>query len=125
MPSLGAAAGRQMKIAISCRDCGNEFTPRPNKPGFINQCEDCATDVPLLGGNVIYEHKTAGYIEIKSMAKAVEFNKVSKRHGHGVISSIVESKSTPLGRESSKFGSGAEAGAMYYSRLGEKRSIAR
>ena len=29
-----------------CRDCRQEFTVTSNKPGFINQCEECATDVP-------------------------------------------------------------------------------
>lgn len=31
---------------MTCRDCQIEFTPVPGKPGFINQCEDCATDIP-------------------------------------------------------------------------------
>jgi hypothetical protein len=30
-----------------CRDCGIDFIPIPNKPGFINQCEDCSIDVPV------------------------------------------------------------------------------
>lgn len=30
-----------------CRDCGHDFCPAPNKPGYINQCWDCATDVEL------------------------------------------------------------------------------
>lgn len=30
-----------------CRDCKEPFVSRPNKPGYINQCEDCAEDVEL------------------------------------------------------------------------------
>lgn len=30
-----------------CRDCQQEFALTPNKPGFINQCEECATDIPI------------------------------------------------------------------------------
>jgi len=32
---------------IKCRDCGCEFRSFAGKPGYINQCEDCAVDVPL------------------------------------------------------------------------------
>lgn len=30
-----------------CRDCSQDFTPVPNKPGYINQCWDCAVDVDI------------------------------------------------------------------------------
>jgi hypothetical protein len=75
-----------------CRDCKEEFSPRPNKPGFINQCESCATDVPLLGGNMIWDHKTAPYIEIKSMVKAKSFAAMTKRFGVGVTQCLTQSK---------------------------------
>jgi len=35
-----------------CRDCGLEFEIKHTKKGFINQCDDCATDVPLYMGNI-------------------------------------------------------------------------
>ena len=33
---------------MECRDCGVEFQIHKDKPGYINQCADCATDVPKL-----------------------------------------------------------------------------
>jgi len=30
-----------------CRDCKQTFITAPNKPGYINQCWDCATDVDI------------------------------------------------------------------------------
>lgn len=32
---------------MTCRDCQTDFIPTPGKPGFINQCEDCAIDIPV------------------------------------------------------------------------------
>ena len=117
-------------VTIKCRDCGDEFDMFPNKPGFINQCSDCASrmhamgdDVEKLGGNMVYSHKTAPEIEIKPMAQALIFAKKQRRLGHGVIGCIVESKLTNQTRESSKQGSGTEDRAVYYSNVGEKRSV--
>ena len=33
---------------MECRDCGVEFKTHKDKPGYINQCADCATDVQKL-----------------------------------------------------------------------------
>lgn len=30
-----------------CRDCNQTFTTAPNKPGYVNQCWDCAVDVEI------------------------------------------------------------------------------
>lgn len=30
-----------------CRDCKQAFITAPNKPGYINQCWDCAADVDI------------------------------------------------------------------------------
>lgn len=30
-----------MQAPIKCKHCGSEFTPKPGKPGFINECLDC------------------------------------------------------------------------------------
>lgn len=30
-----------MPREITCKHCGNPFIPKPNKPGFINECPDC------------------------------------------------------------------------------------
>lgn len=76
----------------TCRNCGEEFIARPGKPGFINQCEDCAHDVPLLGGNMIWDHKTAPSLVIRPLADAQFISKLQKRVGTGVIRSIVSVK---------------------------------
>lgn len=75
-----------------CRDCGEEFRSTPGKPGYINQCRNCAVDVPLVGGNMIYEHKTAPYIEIKPSVDAKAFAKASRRFGFGVTVAISQSR---------------------------------
>jgi len=110
---------------MECRDCHVEFVPYHGKPGYINQCEDCATDVPKLGGNMIWDHKTAPYIEVKPMAEAVQFAKLTNRSSASApLRSIVTSKSNgDQDREAGKQGSGAEDHATYNSRLGEKRTV--
>lgn len=110
-------------MKMICRDCTAEFEMTFNKPGFINQCVDCADDVELLGGNMVWHHKTAPELEIKSFAEAKRFASKTKRFGFGVTSCIVASKLTPESRESSKSKSGTEDRAQYNSRLGEKRTI--
>lgn len=118
----------------NCRDCGSPFALFPGKPGYVDQCENCARDVPLLGGNMIWTHKTAPSIEIKPMDQAVLFAKKQKRFGAGPLRSISQSKEqahkslvgqSPFepGDGASKQGTGAEARALYYSKLGEKRSV--
>lgn len=32
---------------IECINCGNEFLLHPGKPGRINECHECATDIPV------------------------------------------------------------------------------
>ena len=105
-----------------CRHGHEEFDLRPGKPGLIDECAlpTCrpAKDVNLIGGNMIYLHKTAPYIEIKSMDAAQSFASQTARGFGGVTRSIVQSRELPL-----KEDEGAEHGAIYYSRLGEKRSV--
>jgi len=72
---------------LICRDCGEEFQFKRDKPGYVNQCEDCAEDVERVGGNMIWSHKTAPEIEIKPMEQAKQFAKASKRFG--VVSTSV------------------------------------
>jgi hypothetical protein len=83
-------------------------------------------DVEKLGGNMVYSHKTAPEIEIKPMAAALTFAKMQKRLGHGVIRCITQSKEAQF-REGNahKAKTGSEAGALYFSSLGEKRSVKR
>src|SRR5579863_8276208 len=79
------------KILI-CRNCGEEFVVRPGKLGCIDQCVLCATDIPLLGGNMIWAHKTAPEIEIKSMVEAKAFAKKTRRFGAGVTCCLTQSQ---------------------------------
>ena len=75
-----------------CRDCDEEFVWTPDKPGFINQCADCATDVPKLGGVMNWEHKTAPAIQVVPMTLAKAVSAAHRRVGMGVIRAIVEVK---------------------------------
>lgn len=116
-----------MKVELRvCRDCGDEFelVVGAPKPGFVDQCPGCATEVPLLGGNMIWSHKTAPEIEVKTLVEARAFARLQKRLGAGVSRSLVESKKREFEDvEASKDGSGAEPRALYISKLGEKRSV--
>jgi hypothetical protein len=108
----------------ACIECGLDFVLKPNKPGLVGTCPDCSTEtVEQIGGNMIWEHKTAPMLEIKPVGEAEAFARKQKRFGAGPLRSIVTSKST--GDPGEKSGSGAEAGAQYISGLGEKRSVKR
>lgn len=61
---------------MTCKRCGRDFTPYHGKPGYINECGECKPDVPLLGGNMIWDHKTAPELEIKSLGQAKAFAKM-------------------------------------------------
>ena len=82
-----------------CRDCGASFANYKGKPGYVNQCTRCGEeteanlDEERLGGNMIYEHKTGAYIEIKPLSQAIVFAEKTQRLGAGVTKSIAESKS--------------------------------
>ncbi|MDE2100014.1 MAG: hypothetical protein KGL39_22360 [Patescibacteria group bacterium] len=111
-----------------CKHCSKEFKPFPGKPGYINECPGCVKgDVEKLGGNMIWSHKTAPEIEIKPLNEAKRFARKTRRIGTTVTQSLVTTQSTTPqdAAANSKHGSGAEAGAMYYSRLGEKRHVKR
>lgn len=77
----------------TCVKCDDEFTLTRDKPGRINECPKCSVEtVEKLGGNMIYEHKTAPYIEVKSMYAAKAFAKATRRHGATVATSLCESR---------------------------------
>jgi hypothetical protein len=120
-----------MAISLSlkavCPKCHNEFRLALQiRPGQLCNCCVPVNGTVLHGGVMIYEHKTAGYIEIKTdIEEARVFNKMNARaNGQSPIRCIIAAKET---RESSeldgKRGSGAEFHAQYYSRLGEKRTV--
>ncbi len=33
---------------MNCRHCKEEFTATADKPGFIDECADCAVDIPRV-----------------------------------------------------------------------------
>lgn len=81
-----------------CVKCGGDYELTPKKLGFINECGTCGAEsdqhTERLGGNMIYSHKTAATIEIKSLAKAQTFAKLGRRNGgQCVLSNLVERKS--------------------------------
>lgn len=77
-----------------CTICGDEFVLRPNKPGKINECPDCAKpDTPRYMACVTVDGKTHSGIQItKDTAYATAFNNAQKRRGYGVVGGIVETK---------------------------------
>lgn len=77
---------------MTCRDCGEDFIPTPGKPGYVNQCIRCASDVPKLGGFMHWIHKTAPEIEVMPMSKARQMWSQTRRFGAGVTKSITQSK---------------------------------
>lgn len=118
----------------NCRFCTEPFTPLPGKPGHIDVCyaTECqrhdAKQTPepdKLGGNMVWDHKTAPELEIKPLARAQAFAKLTRRTGCGPLRAITQSKAPARSpaHEASKAGSGTENRAQYYSRLGEKRTV--
>jgi hypothetical protein len=95
--------------------------------GYANVCPSCSDgDVSRLVAKVAWSGKHCVEIEITSDRRAAAyFNSVQRRFGVGVTKSLVASREPIAGRESRKTGSGAEAGASYTTRLGEKRTVRR
>ena len=106
---------------MQCIKCNQIVILTPDKPGRINECYDCGrkSEIPRVGGNMIWSHKTAPDLEIKSMKEAKVFAKQQKRFGAGPLRSIVTS------REPSTKEIGANPGDQIISPLGEKHSVKR
>lgn len=111
-----------------CVNCGEEFYPKRDKPGKIDECWTCGRksekDIVKLGGNMIWEHKTAPTIEIKPLSEARSFAKKTRRFGAGVLASITQPKMTDEERADANK-QGANPGSTYYSKTGEKRTVKR
>lgn len=78
-----AEGGLIHRAKLTCRDCGEEFIEVPGKRGYRNQCPECSekqAEPELLGGNMIWDHKTAPYIELKTLSKAQSFAEMQSRH---------------------------------------------
>lgn len=81
----------------TCVKCSDEFMLSQGKPGKINECPACSVEtVDKLGGNMIYTHKTAPYIEVKSLVMAKRFAKLTARRGAGVTMSLCENREKDL-----------------------------
>jgi hypothetical protein len=68
----------QVKV---CRTCGEEFTWRPGSPGYVDQCKECAEDVPLLKAEVSWENKHTPIVRVTDAHTADVFNAKMKRSG--------------------------------------------
>lgn len=110
-----------------CKICDSEFELKPDHQGKADVCLNCGgEDVPLLMAKVSYptKHVTDAIIEITADRKAaINFNRAQRRNCAGPLRSIIAGREPVAGREARKDGSGAESGALYYSRLGEKRRV--
>jgi hypothetical protein len=109
-----------------CRHCGNSYDTRSKTKGFVYLCEECsAPDVEPLGGNMIWEHKTAPYIEIKPMGEAERFAaKQVRTSAASPLLNMCQARYSKEGQElDSKRGSGAETYANYRSPLGESHTV--
>ena len=88
-------AAAQTKICIKCQA---EFVSFHGKPGLIGECERCgrktakARDPEMLGGNLVWSHKTAPELEIKTLKEARRFARLTARFGAGVTKCLVEAK---------------------------------
>jgi hypothetical protein len=63
-----------------CRDCNEEFVATPGKPGFINQCEDCASDTPVYRA----EQGTEDSGVVETMTKGNRIKSISGIFGGGL-----------------------------------------
>lgn len=83
-----------------CAKCGRSFKLDPSKRGYANHCPTCSmedNEVSKVGGNMIWDHKTAPYIEIKSMRAAKNFERLRSRGGYNASLKFdpVEESSNP------------------------------
>lgn len=93
----------QRRNVLTCRDCGKDFVePVTPSRGFRNQCPECSEhqeEPELVGGNMIYEHKTGAYCELKTLAQAKLFARRTRRLGAGVCSALVTPKEPKPGTD--------------------------
>ena len=70
-----------------CKECGDEYddNTRRGKGGLITHCNDCAEEVvELYTGNMIYDHKTGGSIQINADPAITQYiNKSTKKNSYG------------------------------------------
>ena len=129
----------------ACSICENQFDLRPDHRGRANVCLACGgQDVEPLMAEVSWEGKQTPLIHVTTMDKARRFNAQQRRFGCSVLRSTVPGPGPRVGpvvhraagydweppevgekQADSKRGSGAELGAVWVSRLGEKHNLKR
>lgn len=116
-----------MATSTICRTCHRDFQRQFDHEGYANVCLDCSTgDVDRVMGKVAWSGKHVMELEITSNRHEAEmFNYVQRRNCAGPLRSIIAGREPRYGQEAWEDGSGAEKGAMYYSRLGEKHVVKR
>ena len=62
-----------------CVLCNAEFEAAFDKPGKVNECEDCALEVNRYTGNMIYDHKTGAVLQVNSDPKLTEYINASTK----------------------------------------------
>lgn len=73
-----------MSKSMNCVHCNLEFILYKNKPGKLNECEDCANDIDMYTGNMIYDHKVGATIQINSDPKLTAYiNDATKLRNKG------------------------------------------
>ena len=78
-----------------CSKCFGAYVLTPDKPGLIHHCPECSRETTeRLGGNMVYSHKTAPEIEIKSISDAKVFAKKQRRFGAGVTQCLTVGRET-------------------------------
>lgn len=104
-----------------CIHCGREFRPMPDKPGKVNECPRCAVEtVERVAGVMAWEGKHTPVLLLTDAATAKAYASRNRRGVSAPLSCL-----TRTGEEftDSKRGTGSEAGAVYHSKLGEKRAV--
>lgn len=73
-----------MNNTIKCVHCEIEFESTRDKPGKRNECEDCADDITLYTGNMVYDHKTGPVIQVNSDPRLTNYiNNATKLRNKG------------------------------------------
>jgi len=64
-----------MANTVTCRYCGDQFTPKPGKPGFIDECPECLHDKTTPKTPPIKSISPEALERIKLLDKTLSFYK--------------------------------------------------
>lgn len=111
-----------MERNVICIHCEREFRPAPDKPGRVNECPRCAVEtVERAAGVMAWEGKHTPVLLLTDAATAKQFAARNRRAASAPLSCLAPANVDGMG--DSKKGSGSEAGAIYHTRMGEKRQV--